>query len=594
MVRRLVGPAMNEAISNASWTGMLAELIQTRAKKTLFRDRNVNMWQDMTWQEFGLRVQHIGMAALARGLGKGDVACILAATGTEWLTIDTGLTSIGMVSAGIYPTEPPERLEFILADCGARILFVDSEIQLAKAKLIRSRCPKLATIVTFGFSAKETDILTIEEWVAAGPGYEATWDCARREIRPEDGAILIYTSGTTGPPKGALISQGAIAWQVAHSARLYFPEPGWKRPAYLPLCHIAERYFTFFAMVGGAISYMVDDPSKFGDAITDIRPEFILGVPRIFEKVYAAHLTWRDTAAPPGLEGAIQRGLAIADAHLQSPLVSIDLKYRRDADAELLRKARIAVGIDHARIFVSGGASFPPNLLRWFLAMGVPMLEMYGMSETGTIATNLPSAMREATVGPVCDFSEVDIRPNGEIAVRGNGLFSRYLNRPEATAAAFDGDWFLTGDLGQFDDHGHLKVTGRLKDIIITSGGKNISPAEIESRLRASRFIQDAVAIGDGRKFVSALVILDIAAVREHLNIDGDLGVLANHPDIIALIAAEIECVNATLSRVEQVKRFRILPRPLQTAGPELTPTLKLKRAALCNSFSELIEEIYA
>lgn len=580
-----------------TWAAMVAAMIRDYGDDPVLCERDGHVWRPTSWGDFGKRISAIGEAALTRGFGHGDVACILGATSGDWLTIDTALVSVGMISAGVYPTEPPERLAYIVNDSGARLLFVDCAAQLAKARAIVTECPALECIVTVGFrSDGGTSVpeVALDDWIADASSEAAAFDDARSRVAPGDGAILIYTSGTTGPPKGALISQGAIAWQVRHSASLYFPERGWVRPAFLPLCHIGERYFTFFGMSGGAVAHMVREPSALGGAVVDMRPQFILAVPRVYEKLREALEAAIALTPIEGLDDAIVRGRAIAARHLAGHDAPITLDQRRADDAAALDAARRILGLDRAELLVSGGASFAPDLLHWFLALGIPMLEMYGMSEAGTIASNRPGAIRAATVGPVCDFAEVMIRPSGEIAVRGPGLFSRYWNKPEATAAAFDGDWFLTGDIGRLDEQGHLCIVGRLKDIFITSGGKNISPAEIESRLKQSPLIHDAVAVGDGRKFVSALLLIDDAVVRRTLGVTGDLAELARHPDVLAALDSEVARTNATLSHVEQVKRYRVVPRALGADSPELTPTLKLKRAALFASFGALIEEMYA
>lgn len=589
--------AAEPAAAPATWAAMLAEMIGERRDDPVFAEWQDEAWQPTSWGAFGAARQRIALAALGAGLGHGDVGCILGATSGDWLTIDAALVSIGMISAGVYPTEPPERLAYILNDSGARLLFVDSEAQLAKARAVAAECPALRLIITVGFRSADGGgerEMALADWVDRTVIDARAFDDAHARVQPGDGAILIYTSGTTGPPKGALISQGAIAWQVGHSARLYFPERGWSRPAFLPLCHIGERYFTFFGMRGGAVAHMIAEPSAFGRLLPTIRPQFILAVPRVYEKLREAFQSLSAGLDIPGLDGALARGFDVAAEHLAARGARVALDARPAADAAALRAARHAIGLDRAQMLVSGGASFAPDLLRWFLALGIPTLEMYGMSETGTIASNLPDAVREATVGPVCGFAEVAIRGDGEIAVRGPGLFSRYWNKPEATAAAFDGDWFRTGDVGRFDDDGNLRIVGRLKDIFITSGGKNIAPAEIEARLRRSPFIQDAAAVGDGRKFVSALLIVDEPAVRRATGLSLDLAALARHADVLALLEQEVAQANATLSHVEQVKRFRVLPRALGADSPELTPTLKLKRAALFESFGDLIEEIYA
>lgn len=581
----------------ATLAALFAGLAMKHGQQVVFRVPDCGAWRDVRWQEFDRRAAEFGLAALARGLVRGDVGCILAATGYEWLAADGGLIGAGLVSAGIYPTEPTDRITYILNDSGAKVLFVDSEAQLAKALAAREACPALQHIVLLdpNMNSGEAGVIAIDAWLAAGILFEKlrpdAWAAARAEAETDDPAILIYTSGTTGSPKGAVISHAAAAWQVEHNATLYFPETGWTRPAFLPLCHIAERYFTFFAMRGGAISYLISEPALLGAAVANFQPHFILAVPRVYQKLRAAFEQW-SVAAPSGLARAVERGLAIAEAHLCDG-TSIDLTLRDPDDASLLQSGRKAVGLENARMLVSGGAPFPPDLLRWFLALGVPLLEMYGMSETGTIASNRIGSIKAGTVGPICDFAEVKLLPTGEVAVRGNGLFSHYLNKDEATKMAFDDTWFLTGDLGHFDADGHLHLTGRLKDIIITSGGKNIAPAEVEARLRASKLIADAVLVGDGRKFVAALVMIDRPAVLAAGIASGDHSELAANRSVKAAIEAEITLANAGLSRVEQVKRFVIIPDELSAEDAVLTPTLKIKRAAMFERYNHLIEGMY-
>lgn len=588
--------AIGDSSSDPTWSAMLWGMIADRGDAPVLQERKNTGWQPISWRAFGQRIESIGSALLASGLARGDRGCILGATGADWLAIDAGMMSIGMISAGVYPTEPPDRLAYIAGDCGARILFVDSEAQLAKGLAVLERCPNLKAIVAFGFVPLDDHpaVTTLDSWILNCDSDQGRFGDARSQVQADDGAILVYTSGTTGQPKGALVTHGAIAWQVEHSARLYHPEPGWSRPSYLPLCHIAERYFTFFAMHGDGVSYMVDTPANFGSAVTEIRPQFILGVPRIFEKFHEAFQASDLDKSIPHLAAALDRGMLIADEILAGREAPLLLRDRTRQDAEPLVAARAALGLERVQMLASGGAAFAPDLLRWFLALGIPMLEMYGMSESGVIASNLPSSIRGSTVGKVCDFTDVMLRPSGEIAVRGRGVFSRYWGKPEATAAAFEDGWFLTGDIGRFDESGHLSIVGRIKEIFITSGGKNISPAEIESRLRASPLLLDAIAIGDGRKFVSALLQIDEIAVANAVQLSPDIALLARDSRVQALLKAEVDVANSGLSHVEQVKTFRVLPRALSQDFDELTPTLKVKRAVVTSNFSSLVEEMYS
>jgi len=525
--------------------------------RVIARTRTEETWKDITWRAFQHDVSKVWSALKRDGFGKGDVGCILAATDIHWLVADAGLMTAGMISAGIYPTEPPERLAYILNDARARILFVDSAEQLEKALRVRHDCPSLERIIVMSVDEPDgSGVYAMSGWL--GPPEVDAMYSGIADLRPDDGAILIYTSGTTGPPKGALVPHRAVAWQISNSAPFYYPEPGWVRPAFLPLCHVAERYFTLSAMVGGAISYLVPDFANIVPAIVEMRPHFIVSVPRVYEKLME-HVT---------------------------------AKLGPDHGAGELAEAIAQSGLDRIKRLYSGGAAAGEAVGIWFENAGMPILEMYGMTETGTIAAQLPESPRKGVVGPPCAFSEVRLLPNGEVAVRGRGVFTKYLNKPDATGAAFDGDWFLTGDLGEFDDQGNLRLVGRLKELIITSGGKNVSPHLIEQNLQLSPVIERAIAIGDGRKYVSALIVLDLEQAVILAGRVMSLSELAEDPAVIAAVENAIAEANQSLSRVEQVKRFVIVHRALDP-DTELTPTLKVKRAIVSSNFGDLIEDLY-
>lgn len=542
-------PLVGEASSVPSFFHALGRSL---SESCVFREKTAGAWEDANWSEFLHRAAAVSAALSSEGLVKSEVGCIFAATSMDWMVLDMGLMGHGMVAAGIYPTEPVERIRYILGDCAARVIFVDSADRLASVKAAVSEMTSdlVKRIVCLGFEPDTGDdrIVSFVSWI--GPFRNEPIDTLVEGPSPSrgDAAILIYTSGTTGPPKGAEISHGAILWQIETCARFYYTQPGWIRPAFLPLCHVAERYFTYYGMAGGAISCFVPDPADLYDAIREIKPHFMVSVPRIYEKLC-------ETA--------------------------------RDAQHADLSE----IGLGRIKRLYSGGAPPPSHVCEWFAEHGTPILEMYGMTETGTITSQFPSAPAPETVGRSCGSAEFALRSSGEVAVKGKGLFTRYLNKPEATAAAFDGDWFLTGDLGSIDKAGNLSLVGRLKDIIITSVGKNVAPIDIERKLCESALIEYAILVGEGRKYITALIVVDrIGAVGEGFETAN--GEFQPAGPLLSAIQAHIDEVNGGLSQIERIKRFAILPNGID-ASSEMTPTMKVKRAAVVRNHIHLIEEMY-
>ncbi|WP_293345815.1 AMP-binding protein [Phenylobacterium sp.] len=574
----------------------------------VFRRRRAGGWQDLSWSAFAAEVGEIGAANLAFGLGAGDVVCVLARTRPEWLAADLGAVTCGMVCAGIYPTEPADKVAYVLNDCGARVVFVDDAEQVEKLKAARGKCPKVEAVVVIESTAMPPGdpwFISLAEWRRAGreliktrPAVLAT---AAASAGPTTPAILIYTSGTTGPPKGAIITHGNIAYQLAHAPAVIGLQAGWRRPSFLPLCHVAERLFTYMAMAGGMISCFVDGPTELLAAMPELRPHFMLAVPRVYEKLHAQATAWL-AAQPEDVQAEIRqaerRALEAVQLDAAGQLSeAAAAAWRQDQDGPL-RTLRAAIGLDRVAMLMSGGARFPVALGQWLHAIGARVDDIYGMTECGTIALNQDHRTTPGLVGRPFSHGEVTLGAEGEILVRGPHVFAGYLNLPDKTADAFQGDWFRTGDVGRFDEAGRLVLLDRIKDIIISSSGKNITPSEVEGALKAaSPLIADAVAVGDGRNYVTALIMIDAALAQQTLAARGEqyesFAQLAAAESTRTLVAEAVEEANRHLSRAEGVKAFRIIPRQLSPTDEAMTPTLKLKRRVLIDTYSDLVEDMY-
>jgi long-chain acyl-CoA synthetase len=582
-----------------AWTdagAMFRHLIAQRGDSPVFRYRLNGGWTQMSWRQFGLDVEAAGLEARARGLAPGDAIAILASTRPEWLVADVAALGAGLVSTGIYPTEPPKKVAYVINDCRARVVFVDTAEQVAKIKAIRAECPSLETVVVMdadAIPALDSGFIGFHAWLESGRAHAIRSPSAWREagvgIRPEDTAILIYTSGTTGPPKGAMIPHRSVVYQAARTPAVFRMREGWVRPAFLPLCHVAERMFSYLSMVSGMICAFVDGPGPLVAAMPELRPDILVAVPRVYEKLHAAAQDWLARQPPERRDSLCAAQSKAIAAGVPNGLTA--------GERGLLGEILAAIGLDRAQVLLLGGARLSSDVFRWQTALGVPVREIYGMTECGTVAVNFDELAEPGVVGLPCSHGEVRLADSGEILVRGPHVFSGYLNLPERTADVLRDGWYHTGDLGRFDPHGRLVLIDRLKDLIISSSGKNISPLEVERALKASPYIADAVAIGEGRNFLSALIIINPPAVAQALAERGEhhanFTSLAASPTTRALVTQAIEEANTNLSRPESVRAFRIIPRELNASDDVFTPTLKIKRRALSATFAELIEEMY-
>jgi long-chain acyl-CoA synthetase len=591
---------------------MFWNAIELRADTVALRQKDRGIWKSVSWRELGTAARETGLGLAALGFEPGQCASILANTVEEWLYADYGILGAGGVSNGIYPTDAPAQVEFLLRDSGSVYLFVDDEEQLDKALEVRERLPLLKRVIVFNTEGlrnfHDPLVMSLAELRELGRDYHTAhphaWEERLHSRRAHDLAVLIYTSGTTGNPKGAMLSHHNILHALRGYNLCIAQDEHDERMCFLPLCHVAERLGgAYFALYTGAKLNFVENPDTVPENVREIAPTVLIAVPRVWEKFYSAIQIAIAEATP--LERwayavAIALGYRVAERVVAGKPVSAQLKFAWWLGRVcVLGNVRRLIGIDRCRFLVTGAAPISPDLVRWYLALGVPMLEVWGQTENGGAATVMPvTGIRPGSIGVAGPFNEVRVSPQGELLIRGDNVFMGYLNQPEKTAETLKDGWLHTGDVGSVDEHGYFKITDRMKDIIITAGGKNVTPSEIENQLKFSPYITDAVVIGDKRPFLTALVMIDQENVEKHAQ-DHDIpfsnyASLCRATEIQDLIQGEITRVNEQFSRAEQVKKFRLLEKKLGAEDEEMTPTMKLKRKLVNQKYQQLIDSMYA
>ena len=587
--------------------------------RVAMREKDLGIWQEITWAEFWDTVLTAAHGFLALGAGPGDRVGIHSENRPEWLVADLAAVAIRGVSMGLYPTNPAPEVRHLLTDSGARILVAEDQEQVDKALEVADACPELEWIVYLEPRGVRTyddpRLLSWEELLARGREHRETHaDTVERhmaEASPDDVVTLIYTSGTTGPPKGAMLTVGNVEFAIkvlVEGGGFVDPPPGPDDVllSYLPLSHVAERVFTtwFLCATGPQINF-AESIDTVQQNLAEVQPTIVFGVPRIWEKIVAG-IEIRMAKASLAKRLNYKLWMRAAD-RIGATLVETGGNHTPGTRLRyalgwvfLYRTLRKRIGLGKARYAASGAAPIAPEMLKFFMGIGVPMHEVYGMTENSAIATaNRPGRIKLGTVGEPHDFCEVAIdERTGEILTRHPGNFAGYWRNPEATAEVLDADgWLHTGDVGEWVDGTHVKITDRMKDIIITAGGKNISPSEIENSLKASPYIREAVVIGDGRKFLSALIGIELDTVgdwaqqrRLPYTTYRDL---TEKPEVLDLVQREVDRVNAQFAQVEQIKAFRLLPKELDHEDGELTATQKVKRKAMEDAFGDLVADLY-
>jgi long-chain acyl-CoA synthetase len=564
------------------------------------RYKHGDQWREMTYAEFGPAVEEIALGLSDLGIELGDRVCVLAETRLEWSLASFGISAAGAVAVPVYPTNSPSECKWVAGDSGARAIFCENEGQLAKIDEVRGDLPELAHVIGIDRGGGQP---TLDELRERGRRRDRGELSARQEqVSPDDPHTIVYTSGTTGAPKGVVLTHSNAMSVCQMVTELEFVQPGDVSYLYLPLAHVFAL-ITLIATLdqGTALIYFGGDTRQILAEIVETQPTYVPSVPRIFEKLYAAAMTMIESAGSQerarfrqavklGVEVRLrrQRGESIAD-ELAEPF--------EQADREIFQRVRQLFG-GHVRQAVSGAAPIAPDILEFFYAAGVPVLEGWGMTETmgvGTVGTL--DHFKFGTVGRPMPHVEIRIAEDGEILVRGPHIFREYWRNPQATTETMTDGWLRTGDLGELDDDGYLKITGRKKDIIITAGGKNLTPANIENDLKQSRYISQAVMYGDRKPYPVALITLDpeeIVPWAKQRGLPEDIEALAKHEAVIEIVQAELDRANSNYARVEQIKKFAILDHDLSVQTGELTPSLKVKRNVIYERYRDLFESLYS
>ncbi len=590
---------------------MFLERVAAHPDKVALRYKYLGIWRDITWAGYAEKVRHTALGLVALGVEPGDRLAVIGENRPEWLFADIGAMCVGAASVGIYTTSAANQCEYVVGHSGSKIYIAEDEEQLDKALLFRKNTPDLEKIVVIDPKGlrdfSDPMVMTYDELLEMGRDLETGEPDRFRTlvdaIDVEDMALVIYTSGTTGPPKGAMLSHKNVtwtSWSIGEALPFYASD---EVLSFLPLSHIAERMFTTFLPLrfGYTVSF-TESPDTVMSNFREVSPTVIFAVPRIWEKYYSgirigiANATWFKRMSYGVAESISRRYSELRFSGKHVPAALRFLRYL--ANLLVFYKLRERLGFERCRLAVSGAAPISPDVLKYYQGIGVPLLQIYGQTEdAGPTCVHQSDNVEPTNVGPALPGVEVRIAEDGEILVKGNNVFMGYYRNPEATAETLKDGWLYSGDVGELDKRGYLTITDRKKDLIITAGGKNIAPQNIENQLKFSPFVNDAIVIGDRRKFLSALILLDEENVIQFAQ-DNKIPFttyesLTKAPEIVELIDREVQAVNNTLAHVETVKKFTIVPKKLYEEDGEVTPTMKVKRKYINEKFGDLIEAMY-
>jgi len=600
-----------EKVERNTTPRMFKNAVSKYSDRVAMRIKEFGLWHDISWNEYFKRVEQVSAALISMGLEKEQCVSIIGDNCHEWVTIDLAVQCAGGVAVGIYATNASPQVHYVVENSDSVFFFVENEEQLDKWMSFRDKVPNLKKVVVWDLEGlrKFTDpmVMTYSEVLELGKKElekdPVVFETRLSEVEPEDTSVLIYTSGTTGPPKGAMLSHHSVIWMAERFLDIIGMSDRDEILSFLPLCHIFERMFSVFGHITtGYVLNFVEKPDTVMENMVEVSPTIGYAVPRIWEKYYSniyIKMSDADWIKRVIYQLASVIGTKRTAIKLENRKVSLlwEMLYQL-AYFTVFRKLKKRLGFDRMRIGISGAAPISFDVLMFFQSMGVNMVEGYGQTEgTGATCVTKIGKPKLGTVGPPIPGTEVKIADDGEILMRSPAVFKGYFKNPDATAKTIVDGWLHTGDVGELDEEGYLKITDRKKDIIVTAGGKNITPQYIENKLKMSPYINDAVVIGDKRKFVSCLIMLDEDTVMKYAQ-DNKIQFatykdLTQSEEINKLIQGEINHVNKTLSQVEQPKKFTILPKKLYVEDGEVTPTMKVKRGFVNEAFGDLIEAMY-
>jgi len=600
---------IDEKVKGQTVCSLFQQSVQAHGDLEALKWKNAEGWQALRWSEFGERVRTLGRAFLALGLEPGQFVAILASNRPEHYLVDLAVLHAGGVPVTVYSTLAPPQIEYIVNHCEAVFFVAENPAVFAKLNAVRAQLRHLQRVIVLDDAqslAGEPWVLGWEEFEDSGrraPELDAKLDERWRAVQPEALATLIYTSGTTGPPKGVMVTHYNVAWTAESLTRLFPVRPGMRHISYLPLAHIAERMAGYYLHLKNATTcYFCPNPQQIGDYLREVRPEFFFAVPRIWEKLHSGLLRAIESLEEPQRQ-MVQHAIDVLLRKLRLEQRGEPIPPELAAEAEqanmIAAMIRQRVGLDAIQVASSGAAPIAPELIEWFCAIGVPIAEVYGQSEdTGPTSWNRLGQIRIGTVGQPIPGVEVRLAEDGELLVRGGNVTAGYYKEPELTRQTFDEEgWLHSGDIATIDADGFIRIVDRKKEILITAGGKNIAPSNIENMLKQRPLIGQACVIGDRRPFVAALIVLDpetTLAWAQQNDLPADLAVLAQHPKVLSVVQGYIDEVNESLSQVERIKKFAIVPEEWTVDSGELTPTMKMKRRVVHEKYADLIERMYA
>lgn len=584
---------------------LLNAVVAANPNKTAYQFKREGQWRNVTWSEQAVRCKQIAKSLLALGVKHGERVAILSTTRLEWVQCDFGIMNAGGVTVGVYPTNLAADCAYVINHCDAEIVFVENKMQLDKLLSVRSEINRVRHLVIYdGASDAANHVMSWEDFLVKGKDIaESAYEQRATAIQAEDLASLVYTSGTTGVPKGVMLTHRNVLFTMETASASLYLKPEFVTLLFLPMAHVFARLIINFSMYNGMAVAFAEGIEKVPDNLKEIRPHFIASVPRIFEKIYTKITSGVQDAG--GVKAklfhwALNVGYEVSALQQQKQSIPAGLSFKHGlANKLVLSKVQAAFG---GRMIwaVSGAAPLNKSIAEFFHACGVLILEGIGMTEnTSFTNVNRYDNNKFGTVGQVGPGVEMKIASDGEVLYRGANVMKGYFKNPEATAETIDQDgWLYTGDIGEVDGEGFLRITDRKKDLIITAGGKNIAPQRIERILRASRYISQAMAFGDRKKYITALVTLNpehVGPWAKAVGIDyKNFEELAHHPKVRDLIEAEIAEKNNELASFESVKYVRIVPKDFSIDGGELTPSMKLKRKVVTERYRNLLEEMYA
>jgi long-chain acyl-CoA synthetase len=587
------------------------DTVKKYGNRVALRKKEYGIWHDISWNEYFNSARYIGSALISMGLEKGECVSILGDNCIEWVIIDMGVQCAGGVSAGIYSTNAWPEVEYVIENSDSKFLFLENEEQLDKWITFKDKTPLLKKVIVWDLEGlrnfEDPMVMTYQDFLEVGRKFaEKNPDLIDKrmdDLKPDDLSVLIYTSGTTGPPKGAMLTHRNVTWMgqaIIKDNPIYDSD---EVLSFLPLCHIFERIFSVFAHIShGYTVNFIESLDTVNDNMREISPTVGYSVPRIWEKYLSAvyikmsDATWFKKFV---FAMALHIGKKRASLRMNFKPVPIYLEILyRIMYLLVFAKLKERLGFDRLRIAYSGAAPISPDVLHFFQSIGVNLVEGYGQTEgTGVTCVSRADKVKFGTVGPPLQGTKLKIADDGEILVNSPSVFKGYYKDPDSTKESLKDGWLFSGDIGELDKDGYLKITDRKKDIIVTSGGKNITPQYIENKLKFSPYINDAVIIGDKRKYITCLIMIDEDNVVKYAQ-DNKIQFstyrdLTQHSEIIKFIQEEVDKVNETIARVEQIKKFTILPKKLYEEDGEVTPTMKVKRKYVNETFSDLIEAMY-